>query len=159
ARSAALALRAQCVRAVLHQRDREPVAVRAVAAAAGSRRERAGRGLFRAVPVCLAHHAVKGTRVMTRDARAFWTVGSEQGEIRGERLAEPGPGRALVDTLHSGISRGSELLVYRGRVPASEFERMRAPHQEGAFPFPVKYGYCNVGRVRAGSAALLGRDV
>jgi threonine dehydrogenase-like Zn-dependent dehydrogenase len=94
-----------------------------------------------------------------RVARAYWTVGPEQGEIREEPLPELRPGQALVETLHSGISRGTELLVHRGCVPESEHERMRAPQQSGQFPWPVKYGYCNVGRVVAGGGELLGRDV
>jgi threonine dehydrogenase-like Zn-dependent dehydrogenase len=64
-----------------------------------------------------------------------------------------------VRTLHSGISRGTELLVFRGEVPESEYERMRAPFQEGDFPAPLKYGYASVGVVEQGPPALLGRTV
>ncbi|WOI58352.1 zinc-binding alcohol dehydrogenase (plasmid) [Palleronia sp. LCG004] len=63
----------------------------------------------------------------------------------------------LVDTLFSGISRGTERLVLDGRVPDSEHDRMRGPAMEGAFPFPVKYGYSAVGRVAEGR--LAGRAV
>lgn len=62
-------------------------------------------------------------------------------------------------TLYSAVSRGSESLVFRGQVPPSEYQRMRAPFQAGDFPAPVKYGYINVGLVEAGPAALLGREV
>lgn len=65
----------------------------------------------------------------------------------------------LVRTLHSGVSRGTETLVFRGGVPASQRELMRAPFQEGDFPGPVKYGYLNVGVVEEGPAHLLGRTV
>jgi threonine dehydrogenase-like Zn-dependent dehydrogenase len=61
--------------------------------------------------------------------------------------------------LWSGISRGTERLVFAGEVPASEHARMRAPLQEGDFPFPVKYGYCGVGVVEAGPAGWCGRNV
>jgi threonine dehydrogenase-like Zn-dependent dehydrogenase len=97
--------------------------------------------------------------VTERRARAYWTVERERGEIRDEALPAPGPDQALVETLHSAISRGTELLVHRGRVPATEYARMRAPHQAGELPWPVKYGYCNVGRVVQGGGALLGREV
>jgi threonine dehydrogenase-like Zn-dependent dehydrogenase len=97
--------------------------------------------------------------VTERRARAYWTVARERGEIREEPLPALGPNQALVETLHSAVSRGTELLVHRGCVPASEHARMRAPHQAGTFPWPVKYGYCNVGRVVEGGAALLGREV
>jgi threonine dehydrogenase-like Zn-dependent dehydrogenase len=64
-----------------------------------------------------------------------------------------------VRALYSAISRGTERLVHAGRVPASEYARMRAPMMGGAFPFPVKYGYATVGRVEAGPAELRGRTV
>lgn len=67
-----------------------------------------------------------------------------------------GPDDCLITTLWSGVSRGTERLVCEGRVPCSEHERMRAPFQQGDFPFPVKYGYCAVGRVEAGPQDLLG---
>jgi 2-desacetyl-2-hydroxyethyl bacteriochlorophyllide A dehydrogenase len=92
-------------------------------------------------------------------ARAFWTVAPGVGEIRDEPLAAPGPGEVLVEALYSGISRGTEALVWKGSVPPSEHERMRAPHQAGAFPFPVKYGYQSVGHVVDGDAALTGKQV
>jgi threonine dehydrogenase-like Zn-dependent dehydrogenase len=90
---------------------------------------------------------------------AYFTIAKERGEIQAERLPELGVGEVLIEALHSGISRGSELLVHRGMVPPSEYQRMRAPHQVGEFPWPVKYGYCSVGRVIAGPNALLGRAV
>jgi threonine dehydrogenase-like Zn-dependent dehydrogenase len=93
-------------------------------------------------------------------ARAFWVTGPGRGEIREERLpAQRGPDDVLVRTLFSGISRGTESLVFRGRVPASQFERMRAPFQAGDFPAPVKYGYSAVGIVEQGPPALVGRQV
>jgi threonine dehydrogenase-like Zn-dependent dehydrogenase len=95
---------------------------------------------------------------MTKEARSFW-VSPGRGEIRRTALPEPGPGEVLVRTLYSGISRGTETLVYRGEVPASQYTVMRAPFQEGDFPGPVKYGYLNVGVVERGPAALLGRTV
>jgi threonine dehydrogenase-like Zn-dependent dehydrogenase len=92
-------------------------------------------------------------------ARAFWTVDRERGEIRTESLPAAGPADVEVEALYSGVSRGTELLVFRGRIPPSEHERMRAPHQAGDFPWPVKYGYASVGRVRRGPESLLGREV
>ena len=92
-------------------------------------------------------------------AQACWLVEPGRAELRSETLPEPGAGEVLVRSLHSGISRGTEILVYRGDVPASEFERMRAPFQSGDFPGPLKYGYNSVGIVEQGPAALLGRTV
>jgi 2-desacetyl-2-hydroxyethyl bacteriochlorophyllide A dehydrogenase len=94
-----------------------------------------------------------------RHAKAFWVVERERGEVREESLPPPGPGDVVVQALYSGVSRGTELTVFRGRVPPSERERMRAPHQAGDFPWPVKYGYSSVGRVVEGPSNLAGREV
>ncbi len=93
------------------------------------------------------------------ESSAFWITATSESEIRGETLNEPGPSEVLVRTLYSGVSRGSESLVFRGEVPASEYDRMRAPFQAGEFPAPVKYGYASVGEVEAGDAGLLGQLV
>lgn len=92
-------------------------------------------------------------------ARAFWTVAPGRGELRAEPLAAPAEGEVLVRALYSGVSRGSETLVFRGEVPESERQRMRAPFQAGELPGPVKYGYSSVGRIEQGPAALHGRTV
>jgi threonine dehydrogenase-like Zn-dependent dehydrogenase len=94
-----------------------------------------------------------------RDARAFWLRSPGAGEIRPAALPDPGPDDVLVRTLYSGVSRGTETLVFQGGVPADQYAAMRAPFQEGDFPGPVKYGYLNVGVVEAGPARLLGRTV
>lgn len=96
---------------------------------------------------------------MNLSALAFWITAPDQGEIRPETLSPPGPDEALVRTRHSAISRGTESLVFQGRVPVSEYPRMRAPFQEGEFPGPLKYGYCNVGTVEVGPNDWLGRTV
>jgi len=82
-------------------------------------------------------------------ARALWITGPRQAEI-GPADVVPGADACTVRTLFSGISRGTERLVFEGRVPEGEYLTMRAPLQEGAFPFPVKYGYSAVGRVDQG---------
>ncbi|MEZ5419030.1 MAG: zinc-binding alcohol dehydrogenase [Vicinamibacterales bacterium] len=96
---------------------------------------------------------------MAETARAFWTVAPGRGEVRDETLAPPGPDDVVVETLYSGISRGTESTVFHGRVPPEEYQRMRAPFQSGEFPGPLKYGYSSVGTVVHGPAALLGRTV
>ena len=92
-------------------------------------------------------------------ARALWIEGPRQAALRSARVGEPGAGEARIAMLWSGISRGTERLVFEGRVPAGQAKSMRAPFQEGEFPFPVKYGYCAVGRVEAGPTEWLGRTV
>ena len=83
-------------------------------------------------------------------ASALWYVGPERAEIRPESAAAPGPDEVRVRTLYGAVSRGTERVVYFGRVPPSEYARMRAPFMAGAFPFPVKYGYATVGRIEEG---------
>lgn len=92
-------------------------------------------------------------------ARACWIVAPGLAELREEALPPLPEGAVRVRSLHSGVSRGTEGLVFRGEVPASEYRRMRAPFQEGDFPGPLKYGYVNVGVVEAGPEALRGRAV
>jgi len=92
-------------------------------------------------------------------AEALWYIGPGQAEIRQETLAPPGADDVRVRALFGALSRGTEALVYGGRVPESEYERMRAPFMAGTFPFPVKYGYATVGRIEKGPEALLGRAV
>jgi NADPH:quinone reductase-like Zn-dependent oxidoreductase len=87
-----------------------------------------------------------------RSAEALWYVAPGRAEIRPEPGRIPAPGELCVRALYGALSRGTERLVLSGRVPESEYERMRAPFMGGAFPFPVKYGYSIVGRVEDGPA-------
>jgi 2-desacetyl-2-hydroxyethyl bacteriochlorophyllide A dehydrogenase len=97
--------------------------------------------------------------VFESHARAFWIAAPGRGEIRDESLPAAGDGDVVVRALFSGVSRGTEALVFQGRVPVSERERMRAPFQAGEFPAPVKYGYASVGVVERGAPSLQGRRV
>lgn len=94
-----------------------------------------------------------------RRARALWVTGPGRSEVRPVRLPAPGPDDVVVRALASGVSRGTEGLVLRGEVPAEQHEAMRAPFQEGDFPWPVKYGYLSVGVVEEGPETLVGRTV
>ncbi|MCR9074128.1 MAG: zinc-binding alcohol dehydrogenase [Alphaproteobacteria bacterium] len=87
-------------------------------------------------------------------ARAFWVTRPGHGEIRQETLSPPGPGQVAVRTLFSGVSRGTETLVFNGRVPESQRTVMRCPFQAGDFPGPVKYGYNAVGALDDGTVVF-----
>lgn len=78
-------------------------------------------------------------------ATAFWIEAAGRGALRTETLPAPAPDQTLIITLATGISRGTEALVFAGKVPPSQFDTMRAPLMGGAFPFPIKYGYSAVG--------------
>lgn len=97
------------------------------------------------------------TPVLT--ARAYWITARMRGEIKEEGLPKCGDQEVLLQALYSGVSRGTEALVHAGRVPHSVHDEMRAPRQEGNFPWPVKYGYCLVAQVLAGPPELLSKNV
>jgi threonine dehydrogenase-like Zn-dependent dehydrogenase len=90
---------------------------------------------------------------------AYWTMAPRHGVLRTEPARRPREGEALVRTICSGISRGTEMLVHGGRIPEEVGNSMRAPFQIGSWPGPVKYGYLSVGTVEQGPASLQGRRV
>lgn len=90
---------------------------------------------------------------------ALWYTAPGVAEIRSEALPDPQPDDLAIRALFGAVSRGTERLVFEGRVPETEWERMRAPFQMGSFPHPVKYGYATVGEVEAGPDEWLGRIV
>lgn len=96
---------------------------------------------------------------MTDRSLAFWIAEPGRGEIRRDALPPVGPDDVLVRTLRTGVSHGTEMLVFRGEVPEDQHTTMRAPFQEGHFPGPVKYGYLSVGVVERGPDRLRGRTV
>jgi NADPH:quinone reductase-like Zn-dependent oxidoreductase len=87
---------------------------------------------------------------------AYWTMAPRHGVLRTEAARAPEPGEALVRTICSGISHGTEMLVHAGRIPPEVAESMRAPFQVGSWPGPVKYGYLSVGVVEEGPTHLKG---
>jgi threonine dehydrogenase-like Zn-dependent dehydrogenase len=89
-----------------------------------------------------------------RKARALWIESAGLAALRDESLPEIGPGQVEVQASFSGLSRGTESLVFRGKVPPELHATMRCPHQAGELSFPVKYGYCSVGRVTAGAESI-----
>ncbi|KQQ34952.1 dehydrogenase [Rhizobium sp. Leaf306] len=92
-------------------------------------------------------------------AQALWLVGANQPELRETPLGPLGLGDVLLESQFGAISRGTESLVAAGSVPESEYDSMRAPLQDGEFPFPIKYGYAVVGTVKDGPEALVDRTV
>jgi len=94
-----------------------------------------------------------------RWGRCAWYTAPGLIELHHETLPLPRADEILVRSLYSGISRGTERLVMSGNVAQSEYDRMRCPMQAGDFPFPIKYGYCAVGRVDEGAPELKGRTI
>lgn len=102
---------------------------------------------------------VNATDVKTSAVRALWYTAPGKAELRQTALPAPTSEQVIVKTIFSGLSRGTERLVFEGKVPESEYSRMRLPTQEGEFSFPVKYGYAAVGTVEEGPAALKGKTI
>ena len=112
--------------------------------------------VWRLVPTAATMGMIADDKV---EAQALWYVDCGRAELRQEALAGPKQGEVLVRAVFGAISRGTERLVHAGRVPESEYERMRCPRMAGAFPFPVKYGYATVGCIESGPADLRNRRV
>jgi NADPH:quinone reductase-like Zn-dependent oxidoreductase len=93
------------------------------------------------------------------EARSLWFTGPGRAMLRPAPVQPPQSDEVLVRAIVSGISRGTEALVFQGLVPVSEHARMRCPFQEGPFSFPVKYGYAMVGVIEDGPAARIGETV
>ncbi|MBD3305534.1 zinc-binding dehydrogenase [candidate division KSB3 bacterium] len=83
--------------------------------------------------------------------------------IQEASVETPGAGEVLVQTQFSAISAGTELLVYRGQIPAEMQVDTTISALAGTFQYPLKYGYTVVGKVIALGARvdpdLLGRRV
>jgi NADPH:quinone reductase-like Zn-dependent oxidoreductase len=92
-------------------------------------------------------------------AQALWLTDKERAEFREEELPPLGENEVRIRSRFGAISRGTEALVFRGAVPQSEYATMRAPLQQGDFPFPIKYGYAVVGTIVSGPDERLGETV
>lgn len=76
------------------------------------------------------------------DPRALWFVGPRRVELRAGAPAPLAHGRVRVRGLSSGVSQGTELLLYRGEGP-----RPFDPSLPDADDYPLRYGYAWVGRI------------
>ena len=98
-----------------------------------------------------------------RTARQFRIRSPGLAEIVPVALPAGQAGEVLVRARYSGISRGTEALVFNGAVPPSQHAAMRGPFQQGDYPGPVTCGYSSVGEVVEAApdapAGLAGRTV
>jgi threonine dehydrogenase-like Zn-dependent dehydrogenase len=85
---------------------------------------------------------------LASSARALFHTAPRRVEIREVPAPRPAGGEVLVRTLCSGISGGTERLVYRGEVPAGlELDDTIDALGGGTFSYPFAYGYACVGEV------------
>ncbi|WP_324760650.1 zinc-dependent alcohol dehydrogenase [Haloarcula sp. GH36] len=84
---------------------------------------------------------------MTDTARTLYFDRPGSVSVREHRRPEPDADEALVETLVSGVSPGTELLVYNGEVPEELPVDETIDTLDGTFEYPITYGYAAVGRV------------
>jgi 2-desacetyl-2-hydroxyethyl bacteriochlorophyllide A dehydrogenase len=80
-------------------------------------------------------------------ATSVWFTSPRLVELRESTVRTPGAGEVRIGALFSGISHGTEMMAYRGEVPAELPLDSTLASLQGSFSFPIKYGYANVGRV------------
>ncbi len=90
---------------------------------------------------------MSSTLVRERPAVSVWFASPRTVELRASNTPAPGPGEVRIEALFSGISHGSEMMVYCGEAPSGLALDATFPTLQGRFSFPVKYGYASVGRV------------
>jgi len=79
---------------------------------------------------------------------ALYFTGPQGVSVREEQILAPAAGQVLVQAMVSAISPGTELLVYRGQIPADLAIDETITALSGEFRFPLKYGYAVVGHVK-----------
>jgi 2-desacetyl-2-hydroxyethyl bacteriochlorophyllide A dehydrogenase len=88
-------------------------------------------------------------------ARALWFEGERRVSIRDDVLRAPGPREIVARAVASGVSQGTELLIYRGEGP-KRFDPSLDGGRADAPTYPRRYGYAWVGEVVArGSEATM----
>jgi 2-desacetyl-2-hydroxyethyl bacteriochlorophyllide A dehydrogenase len=81
------------------------------------------------------------------NARQLWFTKPRQIDIREQQLSQPAQGQILVKTNCSAISAGTEMLVYRGQLPADIALDATLESLQQQQTYPLQYGYACVGRV------------
>ena len=87
-------------------------------------------------------------------ARAVSFRGPEEVAVVEEPIPDPAPDEVLVEAEYSGISPGTELLLYRGEAPTDLPADESIPALDGDLDYPLRYGYAVVGRVREAGEAV-----
>ncbi len=80
-------------------------------------------------------------------SQSFW-VSNKKGTIRTETIdSKLADNDVVVKAIYSGVSYGTEKIVFDSQVPRNQYNFMKAPHQVGEFSGSVKYGYLSVGKL------------
>lgn len=85
---------------------------------------------------------------------SLYFVGPDSVEVREEAIPVIAPNQALVQTLFSAISAGTEMLIYRQQISLSQPIDLNIQALSGKFQFPMKYGYSVVGKIVAAGTEI-----
>ncbi len=85
-------------------------------------------------------------------ARTLQFTAPREVSVRKRPVPDPDVGQVRVRTERSAISPGTELLVYRDKVPADLEIDETINALDGTLSYPLQYGYAAVGRVTATGA-------
>jgi 2-desacetyl-2-hydroxyethyl bacteriochlorophyllide A dehydrogenase len=80
-------------------------------------------------------------------AQQLWFTHAYNVELRAQALLPLKPGEVLIQTELSAVSAGTELLVYRGQIPAHMALDANLESLQQHPTYPLQYGYASVGRV------------
>jgi len=84
------------------------------------------------------------------NAHQLWFVKPHEVEIREQHLPALLSNEVLVKNLYSAISAGTEMLVYRGQLPADmALDETLAGLGQQKISYPLPYGYACVGQIEA----------
>jgi 2-desacetyl-2-hydroxyethyl bacteriochlorophyllide A dehydrogenase len=91
-------------------------------------------------------------------------VKPHQVEVREQQLSPLQLDQILVKNLYSGISAGTEMLVYRGQLPNDiSLDESLSAFESQIISYPLQYGYACVGRIeevgKNVDAACMGKTV
>ena len=79
--------------------------------------------------------------------KTIYFTGPRQIEIRESEIPVPSRGTVLVKAIASGISSGTELLIYRGEAPKDMPADATIAALDHTLEYPLSYGYSMVGQV------------
>ena len=81
------------------------------------------------------------------NSQGLYFVGPRLLELRDESTPVLAPKQVRVHTKYSGISAGTEMLLYRGEAPEQMAADETLSALSGSLAYPLKYGYAAVGDV------------
>ncbi|NBC16317.1 MAG: zinc-binding dehydrogenase, partial [Bacteroidetes bacterium] len=98
-------------------------------------------------------HAERQIDASTTNA-SVWFTAPRTVEVKKQPVPQPSADEVLVRSSLSGISAGTEGLIYRGEAPSSAAADATIEALSGTLSYPLRYGYCSVGQIVDTGAAV-----